>query len=154
MALDRHAVIESIKAILEAHETPRFTVVPGEPIGLPADGSPFVAFWYKGRIDPPEGAMTLGNRMNLYQFEVRCFWHRRPELTTLENFEQEIFDADVTLRAAFWADYTLNSKAVDLDITDAVVDYGGFPLQGITRFYRTLQFDLNVKELEGETLAA
>lgn len=155
MAIDRADVINRIEAILTANSTPTFRVLVGEPVGLPADGSPFACFWYLGRSDPPEGGMTFGNRMNYYQFRVMCFWHRRPELGTLEAFEKEIWDADVSLRTAFWGDYTLNGEGVDLTITDSQVDYGSFPLQaGRQALYRTLEFELHVKELEGEALAA
>lgn len=156
MAIDRADVINRIEAILTANTTPQFRVLVGEPVGLPADGSPFACFWYLGRTDPDEGPMTFGNRMNLYRFRVMCLWHRRPEIGTLESFEKEIWDADVSLRAAFWGDYTLNNEATDLDITDSEVAIGYFPLQsqqGRQALYRSLEFDLLVKELEGEALA-
>jgi len=158
--IDRLAVYARIKAILEEHSTPTFKVVPGEPVGPPgADGSPFVCFWYMGRTDPVEGGMTMGQRMNLYRFQIMGLWHRRPELSTLEEFEAEIWEADVTLRAAFWADYTLNNESTALTITDPSVDYTVFPIQvgdGPVRqvTYRSLDFELQVLELEGETIAA
>jgi len=151
MAIVVADVINRIQAILVASSTPTFKVMPGEPIGLPADGSPFAAFWYTGRADPPEGSATLGNRMNSYNFKIMCFWHRRPELDKLENFETDIVTADETLRTAFWGDATLNDTADFIDVSDGTVDYGAFP--NSTRIYRSLEFDLAVRFLEGEPVA-
>src|SRR3990167_2852795 len=109
MSITISTVHDAIKAILTAYDSPSFTVIQGNPIWLPADGSPFAAFWYEGRGDPNEGPMTLGNRMNAYRYTVRCFWHRQPELVTQEAFQDDIATADQGLRAAFWADYTLGA---------------------------------------------
>lgn len=160
MALDRHAVLDRIQAILDAHQTPKFTVVPGEPIGpLGADGSPFCCFWIDGDDDPPEGGRTFTTLFHHYRFVVWCLWYRTPEVSLLENLEDEIFDAMVTLPAAFWADSQLDGLCTDLDVTRPRVGYEPFPYRGAdgvgrTVFYRSVAFEINVKDLEGETIAA
>ena len=155
MSLDRDAIIDRIHTILSDHATPQFTVVSGEPIALSPDGSPFVCFWYLGDAPPPEGRMTLTNVMVLERFQIMCFWHRRLELETFDAFEKEIWEANRTLKAAFRADSTLNGESTDLDITDSAVDYGVFPLQASNPvMYRTLEFELQVKSLEEEDIAA
>lgn len=153
MSLDRDAITSRIGAILEAHTTPAFTVVHGEPLSLGPDGSPFAAYWYLGDTDPVEGRRTLGNVMVLERFQVMCFWHRQIEIATLADLEAEIWQANRTLKAAFRADSSLNDEATDLDITDSVVDYGVFPIEQGTVLYRTLEFELQVKDLEAEEIA-
>lgn len=153
MSLDRTAIIDRIQAVLEEHTTPAFTVVVGEPLALGPDGAPFACFWYLGDTDPPEGRRTLANIMSLERFQVMCFWHRQMELGTLEALETEIWQANRTLKAAFRGDSSLNNEATDLDITDSQVDYGVFPIDGAT-FFRTLEFELQVKSLEEEAISA
>lgn len=157
MTIDLPTINQRIKGHLEACTTPRFTVISGNPIALPADGSPWAAYWYDGRGDPVEGPMTLGNRMNTYRYTVRCFWNRQPELVTQENFQDEIAVADQSLRAAFWGDTTLDGDATSLDISDSQTEPDGFfPIQaarGDQRWYYTLEFSLSVVDLEGEAIA-
>lgn len=157
MTIDLPTINQRIKAILEDCRTPKFTVISGNPIALPADGSPWAAYWYDGREDPNEGSMTLTTRFNAYRYTVRCFWNRQPELVTQENFQDEIAVADQSLRAAFWGDYTLSGDATRLDISDSQTEPDGFfPIQaarGDQRWYYTLEFSLMVHDLEGETIA-
>lgn len=152
MSLNRESVVNRIQAIIEAHTTPTFTAIVGEPLALGPDGSPFCCFWYLGEGEAPEGRMTLGNVMVLERFQVMCFWHRQPELATLEALETEIWQANRTLKAAFRADSNLNSTVDDLDITDSQVDYGVFPIEQGTVLYRTLEFELHVKSLTEEAI--
>lgn len=148
MTIDHSDVLDRIEAILVANSTPQFQkVIVGEPLGLPL-GGPHAAVWYLGReLD----GMTLGNAMIVERYQVMCFWPRRPELATLETFENEIADADQALATAFRADSTLNGESTDLSITDSRVDYGVFP-SGNT-IYRSLEFELRVLDLEGEAIA-
>jgi hypothetical protein len=158
MTIDLTVINQRIKGLLQANTTPVFTVISGNPIALPADGSPFAAYWYEGRTDPIEGPMTLSKRMNAYRYQVRCFWHRQPELITQENFVDEISVADQDLRAAFWADTKLNASATSLYVGDSQTDPDGFfPIQardGVPlRWYYTLDFEVTVTDLEGEPVA-
>lgn len=153
MSVDRQAVIDRIEALLVANSTPQFTVFAGEPLGLPPDTSPWACYWYLGEGPAPEGRMTLTNTMFVERFQVMCFWHRRVEIATLEALEKEIWDANRSLKAAFRGDSTLNGESADLDITDSITDYGMFPLEGPNgQFYRTLEFELHVRDLEGEAI--
>ena len=155
MSLDRDAIVDRIQSILSDHATPRFTVLTGEPLALAPDGSPFACFWYLGDTPAPEGRMTLTNVMVVERFQVMCLWHRVLEIGSFEAMEKEIWGANRTLKAAFRGDSTLNGQASDLDITDSAVDYGVFPLQGASPvMYRTLEFELHVKSLEEEDIAA
>lgn len=157
MTLDRTAIIDRIKHHLEANTEPAFTVIVGEPLQLPVDGSPFACFWYLGNAEPPVGGMTLKKRMNVARYQVMCFWHRRIEIGALEPWEEQIQAADENLRTAFWGDFTLNGEVTDLDITDTTVDYGFFPLQVTNAsqvLFRTLDFELQVRDLEGEPINA
>jgi len=155
MSLNRGAVIDAIEAILRANTTPSFTVHVGEPLALAPDYSPWACFWYDGESEPPEGGQTLGNVMVYERFQVMCLWHRRVEPTTLEALEKEIWDANRSLKAAIWGDSTLGGLVTDLDVSDSVTDYGLFPLQGVANapFYRTLEFQIFVKDLEAEAIA-
>lgn len=154
MSLDHTDIITSISTLLTANTTPVFTVVHGEPLALAPDGSPFACYWYLGRTDPPEGRRTLRNVMYAARFRVICLWHRPLEIGSFTAMEDEIGTADDSLRAAFRGDSTLNGTATDLDISDSQVDYGAFPLQGEgSAIYRSLEFDLLVTSLEGETIA-
>ena len=98
--------------------------------------------------------MSFGNTMHLYQFQVMCLWPRQPERETLEAWEGEIFAADVALRAAFWGDYTLNAEATRLNVTDSRVSYQTYGVEGSRIFYRALEFEVEVSDLEGAALAA
>jgi len=145
-------IVEHIQGHLEACTTPQFTVINGEPLGLMPDASPFACFWYTGRTSPVEGDMTLGNRMNLYRFQITCLWVRHPELAQLQPLEDEIWSADIAIRTALWGDFTLNNEATRLNTTDSTVSYGTVgesPVQ-----WRALEFELQIADLEGETIAA
>lgn len=160
MSLDFAAVHRRIAEILTAVDTPQFTVIHGNPIALPADGSPFCAYWYDGHTDPPEGRMTLSQRMNAYRYGIRCFWHRQPEAVTQENFQVEIATAEQAIRTAFAADFTLNGLVTSSLIEDGEQPdpSGFFPLQarnGVpTAWYYTIDFGLVISDLEGEALVA
>jgi len=160
MALDRRAVLTAIRETIANHTTPVFTVVAGEPIGpLGADGSPFCCFWLDGDEDPPEGGRTFTTLLHHYRFVVWCLWYRTPEVSLLEDLEAEIFDALTTLPAAFWGDSQLGGLCTDLEVTRPRVGYEPFPYRGAdgvgrTVFYRSVAFEINVKDLEGETIAA
>jgi hypothetical protein len=153
MSIDRQDVIDRLQAIFTAHTTPAFTVVTGEPLALAPDGSPFLCFWYLGDTEPPEGRMTFTNVMVMERFQVICLWHRVLELEAFEALEKEIWDANRTLKAALRGDSTLNNEATDLDIKDSQVDYGVFPLDGSPYVYRSLEFELHIKDLEAEAIA-
>ena len=161
MSLDFAAVHRRIADILTAIDSPQFTVIHGNPIALPVDGSPFVAYWYEGHTDPPEGGMTLGHRMNAFRYGIRCFWHRQPEAVLQENFQVDMATADQAIRTAFAADFTLDGNVTYALIEDGEPPdpAGFFPLQTLSggapaRFYYTLDFGLVVADLEGETLSA
>lgn len=156
MSINHAAVIDRLHTIFREHRTPQFTVVPGEPLALAPDGSPFLCFWYMGDTDPPEGRMTLTNVMVLERFKVMCLWHRVLELGTYEALENQIWDANRTLKAALRGDSTLGELVTDLDVTDSQVDYGVFPIQGASGnapVYRSLEFELLLKGLEEEDIA-
>jgi len=163
MSINFTAVHDRIKAILAASTTPAFTVVVGNPLQLPPDGYPYAAFWYEGREDPPEGPGTFGQRMNTYRYSVRCFWLRRPELSAQESYQDDIAEADRSLRAAFWADYTLDGNVTRIDVSDSeIYPDGFFPLEAVgqpgnvrpLRFFYSLEFELTVTDLEGEAISA
>ena len=155
---DRAGIVNRIQAILVAAtkidgSTAMFLqVFPGEPLGLPV-GGPYVAFWYLGDSPPPEGLQTIGNVMLHERFQVMAFWPRQVERGTMETLENEIWDANRRLKADFRGDSQLNALVTDLDITDSVVGFGGFPLDGRAAIYRTLEFELQIRDLEGESIA-
>lgn len=158
MAIDMDAVIDRIKAILEANTTPAFTVVfAGEPLAGQAD-APFAAFWYIGDGDPPEGAQTLGNRMREERFTVRAYWTPRAERSLLIDWEKEITSCKQALLAAFWGDVFLNAndsgRVVDaMTIGNVESGYVRYGEEAAAR-YRVLSFELALRDLNAEEEAA
>ena len=144
--------VDRMVALLRDNTTPVFLdVFVGEPIGLPPDG-PYASLRYLGDSDPPEGMRTMGNYMREERFQVRVYWHKRPERATHIDWEKDIVAGKQALRAAFAGDVFLNnsgsSRVVDaLDIGDAQC---GYVRMSDGMEYRVLEFELRLRDLNAE----
>lgn len=152
--MNRSNVFDAIRAHLEADTNDaggtRFAqVFIGEPQGVPP-GGPYACAWYLGRA---AAGKTLTNVMYQARIQIVCMWPMQVERNTIEDWETDIWGADDSLRTRFRGDSTLNSEANDLEITDSVVGYGGFPASANKALYRTLEFELQLDNLEGEAIA-
>jgi hypothetical protein len=145
------AIEDEIAAVLNSDGVVAFQqVFQGEPLGLPI-GGPYAAFWYMGRTDAREGRQTLGNIMYAARIQIACFWPIQPERATQALLEADIATVDTSIRRALRANSAINSNLTDLDITDSLVDYGGFPATA-NQIYRVLMFELHLDNLEGEAI--
>jgi hypothetical protein len=150
MALVHTDIVSAIRTILATTFTEG--VFSGPPKGLPP-GGPYGTFWYLGRTDPPTGRETWGNVMLVSRWQVACIWPRYPERTTHDVLEAVIADAEQALRTAFRGDSTLNGKTTDLKITDSEVDLVS-PETNPNSLFRSVAFELQLIDLEGEAIAA
>lgn len=151
--IDHDALVTRIGTILST-ATPPFTVIIGDPYGLPL-GGPYAAVTYMGRGDSGSGGMTLGQAMISERWQITCWWPRSPEKQLIEALEVAIADADEALHTAFRADSTLNSLVTYMDVGGSTVNDVAFPQSNNAgAVYRSLQFDLNLDDLEGEAITA
>lgn len=158
MSINFLAVADRIGKHLEEVRDPKLTVIQGEPIALPADGSPFACYWYSGDADPVEGDMTLGTRMNAETFTIACFWHLAPELVSLGRQDVEIANAVQSIRTSLWGDRDLHDLATYIDVERVTEPtYGVFPAttnrDGRALIYRMFEMTLSVVDLNGEAIA-
>ena len=145
--------IDRIEEILRANTSPQFLdVIVGEPLGLPL-GGPYAVFWYLGDGMPSEGRGTFTQRFHEERFRVQVYWHRRPELASLKEWEYEITDCKQALLTAFAADSQLGGNCDDLDYSTVENGYVKHEVDSI-QWYRVLRFDLVLNGLNEEAISA
>lgn len=150
------AIAAELAAVTDTNGNLAFTVIQGEPIGLPL-GGPYACFWYLGRTVADQGPQTLTNVMYAARVQVLCLWPVQAERGTLAQWEADIATVDTSIRRRLRANSTVNSNVTDLDILDSDVAYGDLPVgtAGPQRaLYRVLQMELRLDNLEGEAISA
>ena len=149
------AIQDELEAVQDTAGGQAFTVIQGEPIGLPL-GGPYACFWYLGRTDATEGRQTLGNIMYAARIQILCLWPVQPERATIGERDADIATIDTSIRRQFRANSVINSNRTDLDILESDVSYGDLPIGtgGGRALYRVLQMELRLDNLEGEAIAA
>lgn len=155
----RGVLADHLEGVQFAGTPGKFTVIAGRCLRLPADGSPFAVFWRGDDADPPEGPMTLGNVMRDQIVMVGLYWHVPPELTTWGAFEDERAEALDAVRVAIRGDLTLGGTATASIIRGKQEGPYSFaldvnPQTGIPmRWYYGIEFELLVRDLEGEAIS-
>lgn len=150
-ALNRSAVFDAIRAHLEADTNdasgPRFLKVFATPPRALPPGGPYACFWYAGRRGKGK---TFGNVMFTAVIQVMCFWPFQIERDTQESWGEDMWGADDSLCSRFRGDSTLGGTVADLEISDSRP--GTFPVD--QPVYATLEFELELDNLEGEAISA
>ena len=145
--MSRSGAITTIKSLLDGVSSPTFRqVFIGEPLSIPT-GDRVVAAWFNGES---EKTKTLGNVMVSQIFTVRAYFRVGATAKMRESLELELWNAVRRIQAAFRGDSQLSGNVTDLDISLAQV--GWTDIGGNT--FRTISFDLELIELEAESISA
>ena len=151
-------IFARIDAILDGYQftgetAPFFAkVFRSEPLNL-TPANRLCAYWVQDIHDPPEGSMTFGNWMYEHTIRVKCFWQLTPDEGTRENRELELFTVSHELPGLFLGDVSLNGTVTDCLVANFLVETEQWPpYVDNPGWWRTLTFDLHVKNLEGEVI--
>ena len=144
--MSRAGAVTTIKTILEANSSPNFQVVMiGEPLSIPS-GDRVCAAWFTGESTKTK---TLNTVMVTQVWTVRCYWRVPAGVKARENLELEIWNACRAVQAGFYGDAQLGGNVTDLDISLAGI--GWTEISGNT--FRTISFNLELQDLEAESIA-
>ncbi len=139
------AIVERIESILDSCSEPSFTVLCGEPLGLPL-GDRVCCFWYTGEKQKEE---TFGNVMVWQTYQVRLYWVLRPERSSQRALDIEMQIAARKVQALLWDDATLGGLIANMNL--GLVRRG---LQNIAASdYQVIEFELNVWQPEEEGIS-
>ena len=145
--MTRAGAVSTIKATLEANTSPNFQVVLiGEPLTIPS-GDRLAAAWFSGETLK---AKTLGTVMVNEAWTIRCYWRVPAAAKGRENLELEIWNACRAVQSGFRGDSQLGGNVTDLEISLATV--GWSDIGGNT--FRTISFNLEIQDLESESISA
>ena len=144
--MSRAGAVTTIKTILAANSSPNFQVVLiGEPLSIPS-GDRVCAAWFTGESTK---AKTLNKIMVTQIWTVRCFWRVPAGAKARENLELEIWNACRAIQSGFYGDAQLGGNVTDLDIS--LASGGWSEISGNT--FRTISFNLELQDLEAESIA-
>lgn len=113
------------------------------------------AIVYKGSGEPPEGSMTLGNRMHALRFDIFVYWawggrdpgHR-------DDIESELMDVERAIVASLVGDSNLGGNVTVLYVGDTDTGYiQKSSDNGTAVTLRVLTIPIELVELEGEAIA-
>ena len=145
--MSRSGAISTIKTIMGAVSSPTFQVVLiGEPLSIPT-GDRVISAYFNGESAKTK---TLGNVMVTQNWTVRAYFRVAPSQKAREALELELWNAVRSIQTGFRADSQLGGNVTDLDISLATV--GWIDLGGNT--FRSISFDLQLIELEAESISA
>ena len=145
--MSRSGAITTIKTIMSAVSSPTFQVVLiGEPLSIPS-GDRVISAYFNGESAKTK---TLGNVMVTQNWTVRAYFRVAPSQKAREALELELWNAVRSIQTGFRADSQLGGNVTDLDISLATV--GWIDLGGNT--FRSISFDLQLIELEAESISA
>tara|TARA_Y100001938_G_C7930540_1_gene349112 strand:- start:125 stop:562 length:438 start_codon:yes stop_codon:yes gene_type:complete len=145
--MSRSGAITTIKTIMGAVSSPTFQVVLiGEPLSIPS-GDRVISAYFNGESAKTK---TLGNVMVTQNWTVRAYFRVAPSQKAREALELELWNAVRSIQTGFRADSQLGGNVTDLDISLATV--GWIDLGGNT--FRSISFDLQLIELEAESISA
>jgi hypothetical protein len=145
--VSRSGALTTIKTIMDNVSSPTFQVVLiGEPLSLPS-GDRVIAAWFNGES---EKSKTLGNVMVTQVWTVRAYFRVGATMKLRESLELELWNAVRSIQSDFRADSQLGGNVTDLEISLANV--GWVDIGGNT--FRSISFDLQLIELEAESISA
>ena len=144
--MSRAGAVTTIKTILEANSSPNFQVVLiGEPLSVPS-GDRVCAAWFTGESAKTK---TLNKIMVTQIWTIRCYWRVPASAKGREKLELEIWDACRAVQSGCYGDAQRGGNVTDLDISLAAV--GWSDIGGNT--FRTISFNLELQDLEAESIA-
>lgn len=145
-----HAILTNFQ--LSGETAPFFKVIyPGDPLAIGPQNRT-CAYWVLDLHEPDEGPMTFDNWMYEHSVRVKCFWLPQPLDSGRNRVEREIFSVSHELPGDFLADVKLGGYVESCIPEDIVMETEQWPPGVDSPLFRTLTFDLKLKNLEGEAI--